>query len=486
MWMYHSHTDEALDTWAGLFGSIIITRKGGARADGTAIDVDRNILLTFSVLDESASFLLAENSVKYLNQAPALLTTVKRLFAPPLPFIPNGRDQQIAAVLNALYPGGPTAEQDDSFQESNKMHSINGYNFCNLPNLEAVIKQRTRVHIQVFGDVIDLHTPNLFGGSFLEHGQEVQSLRLLPGSMTTTDLTPVVAGSWVLQCRVNDHIAAGMRARLSVSGSSLVSSATAGPVRVYYIAAVKGPWTFAADQNLCTDPPSAFDLEQRKFTKDFIGSTYTKARYMQYSSATFRTPVAQPATNGILGPVITVEVGDVVQIVFTNKVPDASGQVFLSSLKIVSGLVPVSATLTVGAVTKTVVGTEAVRLLLDAGVRHGDTLTVDWVAPAAAGPQGLDVGGVVAYTCLDGADQISHTHAGLVGLVLVGSIGTFYDANGRLITRPVGRDFLFPLLYTIFDESQSPFLDENVAAAVAAGKMQQSDVGAPMSLGKPT
>jgi hypothetical protein len=40
-WLYHSHTSEATDHHAGLFGGIIVTRKGLANDDLTPKDVDR-------------------------------------------------------------------------------------------------------------------------------------------------------------------------------------------------------------------------------------------------------------------------------------------------------------------------------------------------------------------------------------------------------------------------------------------------------------
>jgi hypothetical protein len=57
MWMYHSHTDETRDTWAGLMGPIIITRAGlQLKEDGSPHDVDLERVLFFSAMDESHSF----------------------------------------------------------------------------------------------------------------------------------------------------------------------------------------------------------------------------------------------------------------------------------------------------------------------------------------------------------------------------------------------------------------------------------------------
>src|SRR5262249_30979573 len=55
MWMYHSHTDEVSDTYAGLMGPIEITARGMARADGSPRDVDREVFALFSVMNENQS-----------------------------------------------------------------------------------------------------------------------------------------------------------------------------------------------------------------------------------------------------------------------------------------------------------------------------------------------------------------------------------------------------------------------------------------------
>jgi manganese oxidase len=55
LWMYHSHTNEIADTNAGLVGPMVITRRGSARADGSPVDVDREVFSFFSVLNENES-----------------------------------------------------------------------------------------------------------------------------------------------------------------------------------------------------------------------------------------------------------------------------------------------------------------------------------------------------------------------------------------------------------------------------------------------
>ena len=109
MWMYHSHTDEVADTNAGLVGPMVITAKGKADpATATPTDVDREIFSYFTVENENASPYLDHN-------------------------------------LQRAGPGAARAspaDDEDGFEESNLMHSINGYVYGNGP-VPTVIEGRS-------------------------------------------------------------------------------------------------------------------------------------------------------------------------------------------------------------------------------------------------------------------------------------------------------------------------------------------------------
>lgn len=62
VWMYHSHTNEVHDVYAGLVGAIVIGRKGELKEDLTAKDVDREVVLFFSVVNEVMSLYADENA----------------------------------------------------------------------------------------------------------------------------------------------------------------------------------------------------------------------------------------------------------------------------------------------------------------------------------------------------------------------------------------------------------------------------------------
>lgn len=110
--MYHSHTNEVTDTYAGLMGPIVVTGRGMARPDGTPKDVDQEVFALFSVMNENNR-----------NNSPFLPTNERRFEK----------------------PYEPTGDDDEDFQESNLMHSINGYVFGNQPMINIKRGQHVRM-----------------------------------------------------------------------------------------------------------------------------------------------------------------------------------------------------------------------------------------------------------------------------------------------------------------------------------------------------
>jgi FtsP/CotA-like multicopper oxidase with cupredoxin domain len=176
MWMYHSHTDEVADTYAGLMGAIVVTRRGMARPDGSPRDADRELVTMFMVSDENRSPWLDDN-IRTHTSAPA---TVRR--------------------------------DDPDFVESNKKHAINGYVFGNLPDLDIRRGERVRWYVMGMGTEVDLHTPHWHGNTVLAMGMRTDVVALLPATMVVADMVPDDPGIWLYHCHVADHISAGMLA----------------------------------------------------------------------------------------------------------------------------------------------------------------------------------------------------------------------------------------------------------------------------------
>jgi hephaestin len=155
-----------------------------ARADGSPLDVDREIVSVFQVSDENKSLDLPENAGK--------------LSPPPDP-------------------------ADEGFTESNLMHNINGYVFGNQPlgksagdGMTVKAGEHVRWYLMSMGTEVDLHTPHWHGNTVVANGMRTDVVALLPAQMMTADMTPDDPGIWLFHCHVNDHIAAGMLTRYQV------------------------------------------------------------------------------------------------------------------------------------------------------------------------------------------------------------------------------------------------------------------------------
>ena len=179
-WMYHSHTDEVMDTYTGLMGPLVITAAGKARSDGSPADVDLSLYTMFLVFDENQSHYLEQNI-------------------------------QLAGDPGSIDP------EDEDFIESNLMHSINGYVFGNLPGLTMNKGARVRWNVMGMGTEVDLHTPHWHGNTVLFHGLRQDVVELLPATTLVADMKPDDPGTWLYHCHVNDHIIAGMLALYKVN-----------------------------------------------------------------------------------------------------------------------------------------------------------------------------------------------------------------------------------------------------------------------------
>ncbi len=182
VWMYHSHTDEVADTNAGLIGPMVVTGRGQADlATATPKDVDDEIFSYYTVENENESLHLDKNL------------------------------EELAGAPHSV----PVADEE-GFEESNLMHSINGYVYGNGPVPTMRKGQRVRWYVISLGTEVDLHTPHWHGNTVTMMGMRTDMAELLPGSMKVADMQPDAVGTWLYHCHVNDHIVAGMQMRYRV------------------------------------------------------------------------------------------------------------------------------------------------------------------------------------------------------------------------------------------------------------------------------
>jgi FtsP/CotA-like multicopper oxidase with cupredoxin domain len=180
-WMYHGHVNEVADAYSGLMGSIVVTRAGEARPDGTPKDVDREFVATYWVVDENQSRYLARNVRRYADR--------------PRSVNPD----------------------DEGFVESNLMHAINGYVYGNGPGFRMRKGERVRWYVMGMGTEVDVHTPHWHGNT-VTAPMRTDVVSVLPSSMVTADMRPDDPGRWLFHCHVADHITAGMQSLYDVKG----------------------------------------------------------------------------------------------------------------------------------------------------------------------------------------------------------------------------------------------------------------------------
>ena len=182
VWLYHSHTDEVMDTNSGLVGPIIIAARGQGDQERRPRGVDREFVLLFTVFDENSSWYLQQNIDAFAGE-PASVDL-----------------------------------EDEDFEESNLMHAINGWVFGNQPLASLTMKQgeRVRWYVLAMGTEVDLHASHWHGNTVVWNGLRTDVVELMPASMKTVDMEADNPGTWLLHCHVNDHIAAGMLTRFRV------------------------------------------------------------------------------------------------------------------------------------------------------------------------------------------------------------------------------------------------------------------------------
>jgi len=194
-WLYHSHCDELRDVASGLFGGLVITRRGMARSDGTPKDVDEGFVTIFIAINENESWYLDDNIKAHIPD-PAKLNRYE--------FKPVDADGVIGTVAGT------------GFVDTNYKWSINGYIYGNMPMMVMHKGDHVRWYVATLGDFANAHTPHWHGNTVLVGGQRTDVVSVVSAQMITADMVPDAVGIWLYHCHISDHMLAGMDARYQV------------------------------------------------------------------------------------------------------------------------------------------------------------------------------------------------------------------------------------------------------------------------------
>lgn len=191
VWIYHSHNYEPKDVNAGLIGPIVITRRGMARPDGSAKDIDREFFTLFMIVDENQSHYIEQNIHAHIAD-PNKLNRIE-----VVPEDPDG---------NADLPLG------HGFAVSNTKATINGYMFSNGPVMTMRKGEHVRWYVMTMGNGFNFHTPHWHGNLVSVRGQYMDVLPTIgPAQFVTADMVPDMPGTWMFHCHVDDHMKGGMQ-----------------------------------------------------------------------------------------------------------------------------------------------------------------------------------------------------------------------------------------------------------------------------------
>uniref|UniRef100_A0A8D2N822 ferroxidase n=1 Tax=Zonotrichia albicollis TaxID=44394 RepID=A0A8D2N822_ZONAL len=198
-WIYHSHIDAPRDIASGLIGPLLTCKTGTLTGSSQRrSDVDVDFFLMFSVVDENLSWYLDENIALFCTDP------------------------------------GSVDKEDEEFQESNKMHAINGRLYATLPGLTMHEGERVNWYLLGMGHEVDVHTVHFHAETFIyKNGKSYRAdvVDLFPGTFEMVEMLVGNPGTWLLHCHVSDHIHAGMEILFTVlpRGESELEDITATP-----------------------------------------------------------------------------------------------------------------------------------------------------------------------------------------------------------------------------------------------------------------
>eukprot|EP00903_Cladosiphon_okamuranus_P012901 g12045.t1 len=112
----------------------------------------------------------------------------------------------------------------------------------------------------------------------------------------------------------------------SADWSESDTSSGGGKIRDYYIAVEKVEWDYIPQNfNFVNGPTEGEELNIYVREDIFIGKTYIKSLYFEYTDDTFTVKKEQPVWLGNVGPIIRAEVGDTIRVHFKNNLPAEDG-----------------------------------------------------------------------------------------------------------------------------------------------------------------
>ncbi len=229
--------------------------------------------------------------------------------------------------------------------------------------------------------------------------------------------------------------------------ATTMCGAASAAVRTYYIAADEVNWDYMPGGADKVGMAKAYARFFATRGPHLIGHVYRKAIYRQYTDATFkhlkrRKP--QDAYLGILGPIIYAEVGDTIRVVFKNNTTHPCS---MHAHGVFYDKASEGAAYSDGIPDSQKPGDS---------IAPGHTFTYVWQVPSRAGPGPNDPSSIV-WLYHSHVHELRDVNTGLIGAIIVTRKGM-----ARRDGKPKDVDHNFVVLFMIFNENSSWYLDHNI------------------------
>ncbi|TRY93962.1 hypothetical protein DNTS_021117 [Danionella cerebrum] len=375
------------------------------------------------------------------------------------------------------------AEKQKKTSSVTQYHTINGYINSTLPGL--IVCQKSQLvswHLIALGSTPEIHSIQFEGHTLkvLEHKRVM--VEMTPMTFTTALMKPNSIGKHLISCRIHAHRTAGMNALFTVEDcpepvlasvplpekrnikhygdsedeedednmfniiykagdpvSVLRTSAKGQPkVWVHYISAEEMDWDYASQSGdrLLSSPAVS---EWFRKGPHRLGAVYKKVAFVEYTDKSFS--VKKTSGKSLIGPELRGEVGDKFQIVFKNKA-SRPFNIFPNGLTSVQPLKMPNKGQRVD--------------LRSLAVPPGQIMTYLWKLTPEDGPSEADPR-CLTQLYQSTVDSERDLASGLVGPLIICKSQSL-DKRGRVMTSDKEKK----LLFTVFDENQSWYFEENV------------------------
>uniref|UniRef100_A0A8C2NEP5 ferroxidase n=1 Tax=Capra hircus TaxID=9925 RepID=A0A8C2NEP5_CAPHI len=363
-WSYFSSVDFKTDINSGLIGPLLVCRNGSLGEDGKQKGIDKEFYLLVAIFDENRSYLLDKN-IRIFTTEPENVDT-----------------------------------EDPNFQESNKMYSINGYMYGNLPGLDMCLGDNVSWHVLSVGSSQDFHGIYFSGNTFTSLGSRDDTISVTPHISQTLLMTPDSIGKlWIFS--------------ISLKYAQTMKK------QCLHIREWERELHRLQGQNKTNIYLDRFET--------YLGSKYKKVVYRQYDDITFTNQTVRSEDEihlDILGPIIFLTPGEKIYVVFKNK---ASRPYSIHAHGVKTD-------------NPTVVTTQP-----------GEIRTYVWQIPERSGPTSNDFE-CIPWFYYSTVDMVKDLNSGLVGPLIV----CRKDTKENIVHRV--------LFFMTFDENESWYIEENINA----------------------